>query len=176
MSALQSALAELRACADTGSSAALLADECAALTAEIDRLTAALAERDDLRARIGNARAEIARQDTAATFAMRPGYCDVSDALAAVETHLKCGDMPDPATRTKSYRFPVNGSPEAMQRRCSMCGFSWLERPLDASEPQNGPQSNELGPGDATDAEGVNEARSTPEEPALVPADLSGES
>lgn len=46
------------------------------------------AEVRDLRARIGNARSEIARQDTAATLAMRPGYCDVSDALAAVETHL----------------------------------------------------------------------------------------
>lgn len=40
MSALQSALAELRACADTGSSAGLLADECAALTAHIDQLEA----------------------------------------------------------------------------------------------------------------------------------------
>lgn len=39
MSALQSALAELRACADTGSSAGLLADECAALIAHIDQLT-----------------------------------------------------------------------------------------------------------------------------------------
>lgn len=40
MSALESALAELRACADTGSSAALLADECAALTAHINQLEA----------------------------------------------------------------------------------------------------------------------------------------
>lgn len=51
-------------------------------------VTEAEEERDELRTRIGNARAEIARQDTAATLAMRPGYCDVSDALAAVETHL----------------------------------------------------------------------------------------
>ena len=42
----------------------------------------------ELRTRIGNARSEIARQDAAATHGMRPGYCDVSDALAAVETHL----------------------------------------------------------------------------------------
>jgi len=47
-----------------------------------------LAECDDLRGRIGNARAEIARQDVAATNAMRPGSGDVCDALAAVETHL----------------------------------------------------------------------------------------
>lgn len=40
MSALQAALAELRACADTGSSASLLADECAALIAHIGQLEA----------------------------------------------------------------------------------------------------------------------------------------
>lgn len=50
-----------------------------------DRLRRELAERI---ARIGNARTEIARQDTAASNAMRPGFCDVSDALAAVERHL----------------------------------------------------------------------------------------
>ncbi len=47
-----------------------------------------LAERDDLRQRIADARTEIARQDVRATNAMRPGSGDVCDALAAVETHL----------------------------------------------------------------------------------------
>lgn len=60
----------------------------------------------------------------------------------------KCGNVTDPATRTKAYRWPMNGSPEAVQRRCSMCGFSWLERPLDAPGAQNGPQGDETGPGD----------------------------
>jgi len=74
-------------------------DEAGALQAEIlkalaahDRLTRRLAdavrERDEARARIAGAHTEIRRQDVAATEAMRPGYCDVSDALAAVETHL----------------------------------------------------------------------------------------
>lgn len=47
-----------------------------------------LAECDDLRGRIVNARAEIARQDVAATKAARPGFSGVCDALAEVETHL----------------------------------------------------------------------------------------
>lgn len=46
------------------------------------------AERDELRARIGNARSEIRTQDTAATIARNPGFSDVCAALAAVETHL----------------------------------------------------------------------------------------
>lgn len=89
MSALQSALAEIRACADTGSSAALLADECAALTAEIDRLTVALGERDELRARIGRAHTELRSQHLCADHTLHP---DISGplmaALEAVETHL----------------------------------------------------------------------------------------
>ncbi|HZP54978.1 hypothetical protein [Actinocrinis sp.] len=59
------------------------------------------AERDELRQRISNARAEIRKQDTAAAAGMRPGYCDVSDALAAVETHLV-----DPEHRPARHRGP----------------------------------------------------------------------
>ena len=96
-------------------------------------------------------------------------------AFNSVLTCRKCGNVTDPATRTKAYRWPMNGSPEAVQRECSMCGFSWLERPLDAPEPQNGPQCDETGPGDAVDAEAADGARSEPEGPAPVPSDLSGE-
>jgi multidrug resistance efflux pump len=51
-------------------------------------LTEVQAERDEANRRIRSARTEIRHQDVAATVAMRPGYCAVSDALAAVETHL----------------------------------------------------------------------------------------
>jgi hypothetical protein len=37
---------------------------------------------------IADARHEIATQDVRATNAMRPGFSDVCDALAVVETHL----------------------------------------------------------------------------------------
>lgn len=120
-----------------------------------------------------NASWEKALADQAAAEAVEP---EPLPAFNSVLTCRKCGHRPvDPATRTHGYRWPVNGSPEAMQRHCTPCGFSWLERPLDASQPQNGPQGDETGPGDATDAEAASEARSEPEEPAPVPSDLSGE-
>lgn len=84
-------------------------------------------------------------------------------AFNSVAQCRKCGHVTDPATRTHGYRWPVNGSPEAMQRQCPMCGFSWLERPLDAPQPQNGPQGDETAPGDAVDAEGAGDAHSAPE-------------
>lgn len=92
-------------------------------------------------------------------------------AFNSVLTCRKCGHRPvDPATRTMGYRWPVHGLPEAMSRECPACGFSWLERPLDAPEPQNGPQGDETSPGDATDAEGVNEVHSTPKEAGTDPS------
>lgn len=55
-----------------------------------------LAERDELRGRIGHARAEIVRQDVRGADTLRDGtHQALSDALAAVETHLL-----DPEYRT----------------------------------------------------------------------------
>lgn len=67
---------------------------------EADKL---LAERNELRDRIANARSEIAKRDTVATLTMRPGFSDVCDALAAVETRLlDPADAPiDDATETR---------------------------------------------------------------------------
>lgn len=118
-----------------------------------------------------NASWEKALADQAAAEAVEP-----LPAFNSVLTCRKCGHRPvDPATRTHGYRWPVNGSPEAMQRHCTPCGFSWLERPLDASQPQDGPQGDETGPGDAVDAEAATGAHSEPEGTVLVPSDLSGE-
>lgn len=113
-----------------------------------------------------NALWEKALEEQAAAEVVEP---EPLPAFNSVLTCRKCGNVTDPATRTKAYRWPVNGSPEAVQRECSMCGFSWLERPLDAPEPQNGPQCDETGPGDAVDAEAADETHSTPEETALAP-------
>lgn len=93
-----------------------------------------------------NASWEKALADQAAAEAVEP---EPLPAFNSVLQCAKCGNRPlDPATRTHGYVWPKDGQPEAMRRYCTPCGFSWLERPLDAPGAQNGPQGDETGPGD----------------------------
>ena len=58
----------------------------------------------------------------------------------------------------------IGSSPEFLERSCSHCGYAWREQCADAPGPQNGPQGDETGPGDAREAEAANGAHSAPKE------------
>lgn len=97
-------------------------------------------------------------------------------AFNSVTRCRKCAtELPDPGVRDAKWCHGTlgglrSGLPEAMSRRCSKCGYWWLEAPADAPQPQNGPQSDETGPGDAVDEEAANEAHSTSKETGTGPS------